>query len=101
MTISTQECHAVCHREALGLASCGMQVREDNASDLKRGTRITLHLKQDAKDLADAQKLEQPDQAVQRVHPVPDQALGRARLSTIRCTHPTSHAFCMARSAFQ
>lgn len=34
-----------------------MQVREDNASDLKRGTRITLHLKQDAKDLADAQKL--------------------------------------------
>ena len=34
-----------------------MQVREDDASDLKRGTRITLHLKQDAKDLADAQKL--------------------------------------------
>ena len=32
-------------------------MREDAASDLKRGTRITLHLKPDAKDLADAQKL--------------------------------------------
>lgn len=39
------------------LISCGAQVREDDASDLKRGTRITLHLKPDAKDLADAQKL--------------------------------------------
>lgn len=32
-------------------------MREDEAGDLKRGTRITLHLKPDAKDLADAEKL--------------------------------------------
>ena len=32
-------------------------MREDDARDLKRGTRITLHLKQDATDLADAEKL--------------------------------------------
>ena len=34
-----------------------MQIKEDDAKDLPRGTRITLHLKEDAKDLADAQKL--------------------------------------------
>ena len=34
-----------------------MQIKEDNAKDLPRGTRITLHLKEDARDLADAQKL--------------------------------------------
>ena len=34
-----------------------VQVKEDDAADLQRGTRITLHLKEDAKDLADAQKL--------------------------------------------
>ncbi len=34
-----------------------MQVKEDDVGDLQRGTRITLHLKEDAKDLADAQKL--------------------------------------------
>ena len=34
-----------------------VQIKEDDAKDLPRGTRITLHLKEDAKDLADAQKL--------------------------------------------
>ena len=34
-----------------------MQVREDDANDLPRGTRITLHLKEDAAELADAAKL--------------------------------------------
>ena len=34
-----------------------MQVREDDAADLPRGTRITLHLKDDAAELADAGKL--------------------------------------------
>ena len=33
------------------------QVREDEAGDLTRGTRITLHLKEDAAELADAAKL--------------------------------------------
>lgn len=33
------------------------QVREDEAGDLARGTRITLHLKEDAVELADAAKL--------------------------------------------
>lgn len=33
------------------------QVREDDAADLLRGTRITLHLKEDAVELADAAKL--------------------------------------------
>ena len=33
------------------------QVKEDDANDLKRGTRVTLHLKQDAKELAEGQKL--------------------------------------------
>jgi heat shock protein beta len=32
-------------------------VREDEARDLPRGTRITLHLKEDAKDLADPARL--------------------------------------------
>jgi heat shock protein beta len=34
-----------------------VQVREDEGGDLKRGTRITLHLKEDAVELADAAKL--------------------------------------------
>ena len=38
-------------------AAAHVQVKEDDAADLQRGTRITLHLKEDAKDLADAQKL--------------------------------------------
>lgn len=33
------------------------QVKEDDANDLKRGTRVTLHLKQDARELAEGQKL--------------------------------------------
>ena len=32
-------------------------MREDDAADLPRGTRITLHLKDDAVELADAGKL--------------------------------------------
>ena len=32
-------------------------MREDEAGDLTRGTRITLHLKEDAAELADAAKL--------------------------------------------
>ena len=32
-------------------------MREDEANDLKRGTRITLHLKEDAKELADDAKI--------------------------------------------
>ena len=38
------------------MSACA-QVREDDAADLKRGTRITLHLKEDATELADAAKL--------------------------------------------
>lgn len=34
-----------------------VQVREDDSNDLPRGTRITLHLKEDAKELADPTKL--------------------------------------------
>lgn len=33
------------------------QVREDDSQDLPRGTRITLHLKEDAAELADDAKL--------------------------------------------
>lgn len=35
-----------------------LQVRRDAEVDLKRGTRITLHLKEDAKEFADAAKIE-------------------------------------------
>lgn len=34
-----------------------MQIREDESADVPRGTRITLHLKEDAKELADPAKL--------------------------------------------
>ncbi len=34
-----------------------MQITEDKAADLSRGTRITLFLKEDAKELADEKKL--------------------------------------------
>lgn len=37
--------------------SGALQVREDESQDLPRGTRITLHLKEDAAELADAAKL--------------------------------------------
>ena len=34
-----------------------MQITEDKSGDLQRGTRITLFLKEDAKDLANEKKL--------------------------------------------
>ena len=34
-----------------------LQLREDSGEKLSRGTRITLHLKEDAHDLADDKKL--------------------------------------------
>lgn len=34
-----------------------LQLREDTGEKLSRGTRITLHLKEDAHDLADDKKL--------------------------------------------
>ena len=34
------------------------QIKEDDGEPLQRGTRVTLHLKDDATDLADQKKLE-------------------------------------------
>ena len=38
--------------------SCPLQIKEDDGEPLRRGTRVTLHLKDDATDLADQKKLE-------------------------------------------
>ena len=35
-----------------------LQIKEDDGEPLQRGTRVTLHLKDDATDLADQKKLE-------------------------------------------
>lgn len=50
------------HASARKIRAClsvsdAWQVREDEAKDLRRGTRITLHLKNDAAELAEASKL--------------------------------------------
>jgi heat shock protein beta len=36
---------------------CGVQIREEVGDDLPRGTRVTLHLKEDAAEYADERKL--------------------------------------------
>ena len=38
-------------------SSCYPQITEDKSGDLSRGTRITLFLKEDAKELSDEKKL--------------------------------------------
>lgn len=51
--------HRVCFVIVIGLCVYS-QVREDDSGEpLKRGTRVTLHLKEDAYELADEKKLQE------------------------------------------